>query len=204
MNDDIIYLDTFHHIKFLEFCDMFGGDLDEYRLAVAYLLALDKECCKHYKDIFDFSEGVIKPEGLSKGWQTGTSTKTTRLMMNLWNGYQYEGEPLEEEKPSSYYTPEHLFACSYAPYYWQAIKLRYPDYCIEKEQDGERISPDTDGIKEYLKDASDGLIEQSKLVAYGDCDWETGDFYELDPDDMYKAGYIRGCLQIIDDVKFYV
>ena len=127
----IKFIDEEHKSNFERFCDMFGADLDEYRLAVAYLLALDSECCKHYKDIFDFDEQVIKPEGLNKGWQTGTSVKTTRLMMNLWNGYQYEGEPLEEEKPSSYYTPEHIFACSYAPYYYQAIKLRYPDYTEE-------------------------------------------------------------------------
>ena len=120
----IKFIDEEHKSNFERFCDMYGESLDEYRFAVAYLLALDKECCKHYKDIFDFDEQVIKPEGLNKGWQTGTSVKTTRLMMNLWNGYQDEDEP-------SYYTPEHLFACSYAPYYWQAIKLRYPDYCEE-------------------------------------------------------------------------
>ena len=125
------FYDEEHEEKFVEFCQKMKY-LDEYHKAAAYLLALDVVCREHINDLFDFSEDAIKPEGLSKGWQTGTSTKTTRLMFNLWNGYQYEGEPLEEEKPSSYYTPEHLFACSYAPYYWQAIKLRYPDYTAEE------------------------------------------------------------------------
>ena len=125
------FYDEKHEEKFVEFCQKMKY-LDEYHKAAAYLLALDVVCREHINDLFDFSEDAIKPEGLSKGWQTGTSTKTTRLMFNLWNGYQYEGEPLEEEKPSSYYTPEHLFACSYAPYYWQAIKLRYPDYTAEE------------------------------------------------------------------------
>lgn len=125
------FYDEEHEEKFVEFCQKMKY-LDEYHKAAAYLLSLDVVCRKHTTDLFDFSEDAIKPEGLSKGWQTGTSTKTTRLMFNLWNGYQYEGEPLEEEQPSRYYTPEHLFACSYAPYYWQAIKLRYPDYTAEE------------------------------------------------------------------------
>lgn len=128
---DIIFYDKKHESYFYHFVDMFGSNIDEYRYAVAYLLALDGCCRAHYKDIFDFSEGVIKPEGLKEGWQTGTSSKTTRLIFNLWNGYCSEGEPLEEETPSCNYTPEHIFACSYAPYYWQAIKLRYPLYTEE-------------------------------------------------------------------------
>lgn len=122
---DIIFRDEEHKNGYERFCAMFGEDIDEYRLAVAYLLSLNEDCRRHYKDIFDFEEQVIKPEGLTENWQTSTSAKTTRLMFNLWNGYQSEDEP-------SCYTPEHLFACSYAPYFWQAIKLRYPYYCTEE------------------------------------------------------------------------
>lgn len=127
----IKFFDEEHERYFYAFCDMFNEDTDEYHYAVAYLLALDTECRKHYKDIFDFDENIIKPECLTAAWQTGTSSKTTRLMLNLWNGYCSEGESSEEEQPSDYYTPYHLFACSYAPYYWQAIKLRYPCYAEE-------------------------------------------------------------------------
>ena len=28
----------------------------------------------------------------------------------------------------SRYTVENLFCCSYAPYFWQAVKIRYPEY----------------------------------------------------------------------------
>ena len=37
----------------------------------------------------------------------------------------------ENDLPSKYYCPVHLFACSYAPYYWEAIKIRYPEYTEE-------------------------------------------------------------------------
>lgn len=102
---------------------MGGSDRDPYRSAVAYLIALDCVLYEHMQDVFDFDEGVILPDCLHKGWQTGTSMKTTRLAFNLWNGYSYEPK---EETPSSYYTPNEIFCCGqYAPYYWQAIKLRF-------------------------------------------------------------------------------
>ena len=28
------------------------------------------------------------------------------------------------------YTVEDLFCCSYARYFWEAIRLRYPEYCF--------------------------------------------------------------------------
>ncbi len=116
-----------HFSRYLEVRGRMGGsDRDPYRAAVAYLIALDCVLYEHMCDVFDFDNGVIKPECLNKGWQTGTSKKTSRLAFNLWNGYCSEGEPLEEETPSSYYTPEQIFCClEYAPYYWQAIRIRF-------------------------------------------------------------------------------
>ena len=121
--NDIIFLDQEHRALFNEICSTMSSRaaLDEYHLAAAYLMSLDTVCRKHTSDIFDFEEDCIKAGGLFKEWQTGTSTKTTRLIFNLWNGYTSEDEARD-------YTPESIFACSYAPYYWQAIKLRYPCY----------------------------------------------------------------------------
>lgn len=113
---------------------MGGLDCDPYRSAVAYLIALDRVLYEHKQDVFDFDRGVIIPECLNKGWQTGTSKKTTRLAFNLWNGYCTDGETYidkdgyEDELPSSYYAVDNIFCCSYAPYYWQAIQIRYPEY----------------------------------------------------------------------------
>jgi hypothetical protein len=55
-------------------------------------------------------------------------------MFNLWNGCHSDGETYtdrhgeEVELPSYRYTVDEIFNCSYAPYYWQAIRLRYPLY----------------------------------------------------------------------------
>lgn len=126
---DIIFKDKEHEKRYTSISTKMKY-LDEYHKAAAYLLSLDEVCRKHISDIFDFEEDAIIPEGLHENWQTGTSRKTTRLMFNLWNGYNSEGEPLEEEQPSGNYTPEHIFSCSYAPYYWQAIRLRFPNYTL--------------------------------------------------------------------------
>lgn len=107
---------------------------DVYHMAVAYLLSLDTVTRQHIKDIFDFSEDCIKLEGLDKPWQTGTSRKTTRLAFNLWNGCCTDGETYTDEEgytadlPSGNYSVADIFSCSYAPYYWQAIKIRFPEY----------------------------------------------------------------------------
>lgn len=115
---------------------------DCYHGAVAYLLSLDTVIQDHINRVFDFKEDVIKPECLHEAWQTGTSKKTTRLLFNLWNGTfkdlkrptdedeEEDEEEAEQERcrTSMYYAPDEIFSCSYAPYYWQAIQLRYPEY----------------------------------------------------------------------------
>ena len=73
----------------------------------------------------------IKPEGLYEGWQTGGTMRLTRLAFNLWNGY---AEPGEEGMS----TPYELFDCSYAPYFYEAVRQRYPEFCKELPKDKEK------------------------------------------------------------------
>lgn len=94
---------------------------DCYHRAVAYLFTLDRDCARHIDDVFDFREDGINPDGLHSGWQTGTSVQTTRLAFNLWNGFIEKGE----EKR---FTPDEIFNSTYANYYFEAIKLRYPEH----------------------------------------------------------------------------
>ena len=112
---------------------------DVYHMAVAYLLALDTVTRQHVKDIFDFSEDGIKLEGLDKPWQTDTSRKTTRLAFNLWNSCCTDGETYTDSEgytrdlPSRYFAVDDIFSSEYAPYYWQALKIRFPESCGKDE-----------------------------------------------------------------------
>ncbi len=107
---------------------------DVHHISVAYLLTLDSVCRQHIDECFNFDDDGIIPDAIVQGWQTTISKKTTRLAFNLWNGYCFDGEPSINQEgcipdmPSHYYAVDEIFACSLAPYYWEAIKLRYPEY----------------------------------------------------------------------------
>lgn len=102
--------------------------------AVAYLLSLDNICFEHIHDIFDIAYNTMNTDSLYQPWQTFTSQRTTRLALNLWDGYCSDGDTyieddgFEGELPSRFYAPSEIFSCDYAPFYWEAIKLRYPQY----------------------------------------------------------------------------
>ena len=103
------------------------GNYDVYHKALAYLITADSVCRNHINNIYDFSERCIIPGCLNEGWQTGTSLKTCRLAFNLYNG----GLGWCDEDDRSLVTPAEIFCCSLAPFYWEAVKLRYPEYTEE-------------------------------------------------------------------------
>jgi hypothetical protein len=132
----MIYIDD-HHQQYFE--SRRCGDV--YRDSVSYLLGLTPETRKHAADLFD--DGNMKIEGLKKPWQTGTTTKLTRLAFNLWNGCSQDYDPESDEYiTSGRYAVDEIFCCSLAPYFVQAIQIRYPDYFM---------NPTTLEIKEALK-----------------------------------------------------
>ena len=125
---------NYHFIRTL----MKKSDIE--RKVLAYLFSLDVVCCIHIREIYDFDENTIIPNALDKEWQTSISRKTTRLAFNLFNGCCSDGETyigsdtFEELLPSAYFTPVNLFCCEYAPYYIEALKVRFPEYFKEDEK----------------------------------------------------------------------
>lgn len=126
----MMYRDNTHEEMYQELCSRMKSK-DCYHRAMAYLLSLDVVLREHIEAVFDFQRDGIKRDGLHKDFQTGTSMKTTRLAFNLWNGCCDDGEVYTDKDgyetplPSSYYTPAEIFSTSYAPYYWQAVKIRF-------------------------------------------------------------------------------
>lgn len=80
--------------------------------------------------------GCVKPECRQEDWQTSSSVKIIRMAFNLYcNGtpsiYNFEDSDLEGQlQECSLYTVEELFCCGYARYFWEAVKIRYPEYCF--------------------------------------------------------------------------
>lgn len=129
----MIFYDDEHEEMFNKLCGKMPY-LDGYHLSLAYFLTLDNVLRDHIGALYDVKKDVIIFEGLNKPFQTSTSSKTTRLAFNLWNGTVYDSDPPETyiDKsgkkayiPSKYYAPDTIFNCTYAPYYMEAIKMRF-------------------------------------------------------------------------------
>ncbi len=104
--------------------------IDGYYRSFIYTLGICEITRKHVNEIFDMASQEIKPDALVKNWQTGSSKKVTELSFNLWNDFAGDDEKANCQV-------SHIFSCSYAPYFYEAIKLRFPEYAktIEGEED---------------------------------------------------------------------
>ena len=105
---------------------------DEYHKALCYCLGICNDTRKNADRVYDFKTGYVKPECLHEGWQTSGSQRVVRMAFNLYcdgtpsvNDYDDAEEQLTECR---LYTVDELFCCGYAPYFWQAIQIRYPEY----------------------------------------------------------------------------
>lgn len=90
-----------------------------------------------YTYINYYRKTCVKTECLQEGWQTSGSLRIVRMAFNLYcNGTPSVGDYEAEEdqlKECQCYTVEDLFCCGYARYFWEAIKIRYPEYCFYKD-----------------------------------------------------------------------
>lgn len=109
---------------------------DSYHAALIYTLGICADTRKQFERIYDLKSGLIKPKCLHEGWQTGSSLKVVRLAFNLYTDvtptkdlYRRKDEMLRE---CSEYSVSDIFCSNFAPYFWQAIQIRYPEYCKEE------------------------------------------------------------------------
>lgn len=122
-NPKIRFISKEHEQFYKEMMKKSGVD-DSYHRSFFYCMGISEVTRANINKLYNFERGYAEPDALHGGWQTGSSLRLTRLALNLWNGYAEQGE----ERMS---TPCELFSCEYAPYFYEAIKLRYPEYCKE-------------------------------------------------------------------------
>ena len=122
-NPKIRFISKEHEQFYKEMIKKSGVD-DSYHRSFFYCLGISEITRVNIGKLYNFERGYAEPDGLHEGWQTGSSQRLTRLALKLWNGYAEQGE----EQMS---TPYELFNCEYAPYFYEAVKLRYPEYCRE-------------------------------------------------------------------------
>lgn len=106
---------------------------DVYHEALVYCLGISEDTRRNANRIYNFESGCVQTECLHEGWQTSGSMKIVRMAFNLYcNGTPsaFDSEDMDKQlQECSRYTVEDLFCCGYAPYFWEAIKIRYPEYC---------------------------------------------------------------------------
>lgn len=99
-------------------------ETDPYYASLFYALGIAESSRRIINSLFDFKDNCIKPEGLHDPAQTSSSLKCCRLAFNLFTDSVPSDDPSEIEK----YSVSDVFCCSYAPYFVQAIRIRYPQY----------------------------------------------------------------------------
>ena len=127
-----------HNIRFaddrhLEFYNKQADRLnpDCYLKALIYALGICDDTRRRFDSMYDVKKRCIRLETLYAEWQTGSSTKVTRLAFNLFTdrpATSYNGTDTPDFDECKRYSVSDIFCCGYAPYFVEAIKLRYPEY----------------------------------------------------------------------------
>lgn len=119
------YFDTINHLD----------SPNVHQKALCYCLGLSHTTRSHINEIYNFDTNEIIPECLLCEWQTSGSLKITRMAFNLYcNGVPSITDEMSTEskiEESACYNVDDLFCCNYAPFFWEAVKIRYPEYTTE-------------------------------------------------------------------------
>ena len=103
---------------------------DVYLKSLIYTLGMCHDTRKNFDIIYDTGLKEINPDAINEPWQTGSSLKVTRLAFQLFT----------DSTPSAFnndsfnffeckrYCVSDIFCCSFAPYFVEAVKLRYHEY----------------------------------------------------------------------------
>ena len=114
------------------------GKTDVYYKSIVYVLGICETTRDNFNKIFNLKRGEINIDSINGAYQTGSSVKVTRMAFSLWNRCSYDSqEDIEKGNVSTSYNPSEIFSCSYAPYFYEGIKIRYPEYTKEKNYDRE-------------------------------------------------------------------
>lgn len=129
--NEIIFISEKHRDFFIQKVEEIL-DVDVYHEALIYCLGISEDTRNHFNDVYDAKARCINVKCLNHGWQTSGTVRIVRLAFNLYcngtpsvNLYRKTEDKVRE---CTAYGPEELFCCSYAPFFWQAIQIRYPEY----------------------------------------------------------------------------
>ena len=107
-------------------------DPDATVKSLCYCLCLSPNTRDRLENFFDFHAMQPKPECLKNDALSEDDEKAIKMAFNLFSGdtpsINNYGDSINQVKECKSYTVKDLFCSSYAPYFWQAIQIRYPEY----------------------------------------------------------------------------
>jgi len=113
-----------------------GKEADCYTKSLIYTLGICDDTRRRFESIYDAKGRRIVTDAILAAWQTSGSLKVTRLAFQLFT----DGTPsafIDYDKPDvdecRRYSVSDIFCCEFAPYFVEAIKIRYPEYMIDRK-----------------------------------------------------------------------
>lgn len=133
-NNGILPLDK----EKLKTIGIIGPNADSRQALIGNYHGINGDTRKNADRIYNFKTGSVKTKCLHEGWQTSGSLKVVRMAFNLYcnstpSVWDYE-DAEEQVNECRQYTVEDIFCCVYAPYFWQAIQIRYPEYVVYNQK----------------------------------------------------------------------
>ena len=108
---------------------------DCYTKALIYTLGICDDTRQRFESLYDAKDGRIIHDALYASWQTDGSMKVTRLAFQLFTDlmptaecYHFENNDKEAYCESKRYSISEIFCCEFAPYFVEALKVRYTEY----------------------------------------------------------------------------
>lgn len=136
---------------------------DAYYRSLIYTLGICSTTRNNFEKIFNMQKGEININSINNAFQTETSKKVTRLAFSMWNNCMYDSEEdIENGKMSKEYNIGEIFSCSYAPYFFESIKIRYPEYTKDIKKNCEKI--DNSYINNETANVDNLLTKNNNLI----------------------------------------
>ena len=127
---NILFADKAHKAFFAELTQKLKPDA--YLGSLIYTLGICRDTRRNFDSIYNIGGRTIIPDAIRQPWQTGSSLKVTRLAFQLFTdstptAFTRNAEHIDECKR---YSVSDIFCCCFAPFFVEAIKLRYPEFML--------------------------------------------------------------------------
>lgn len=134
---DIMFANKEHYDFFTQTSARLNPDC--YLLALIYTVGISANTRTRWGSFYDERHREIKPGVIHEGWQTSGSMRITRLAFQLFTDgtptafeYDEHNERKENFRECQLYSVSDIFCCGDAPFFVEAIKLRYPEYFLPR------------------------------------------------------------------------